>query len=536
MNEELNGNNTQYTALKNYTVKPLFEKRGVDIIAATVLVLISICGVSAIFWNELNLGYTLVFSFAFIFVSAFITKKGIKPCFSFAAYGIMSLVCAVSFFITSNPTVKIITFLTTLLSAVIWFTHISGKEYASGDYNLVIYFFTSVYRAASDISGIFKGLFSKQENKSKTATHILVGVACSLPAILIIVPILAKADDAFSSLVSMVFDDYFTLIQKTIIGLGVSVLVAAVVFSLKYNNTPYKYKELSVKVNNATVSTFLSVVSLVYLIYLFSQLAYFFSAFSSILPKGYKFTYAQYARRGFFELCVIAVINLIFIFAAILISEKKEGKLSLAVKLPATFIVAFTFLIIFTALSKMVMYIGAYGCTVLRICTSAFMIWLTVVFVCVLIRLFIRKFDILKTGLVFALIILAILGLGNVNKQIAAYNYNAYASGKLKLDTEYMGRLGAEGIPYLYRLSKNKDPEISDKAKTELSYSYYSYYDFGETQLEDIKSYKEFSKHKKLYRNIGSYSIPKSKAYEILDKYAKERDGRVYFEIEEDDY
>ena len=198
-------------------------------------------------------------------------------------------------------------------------------------------------------------------------------------------------------------------------------------------------------------------------------------------------------------------------------------------KLPSAFIVLFTFVIIFTALSKMVMYIDAYGCTVLRVCTSAFMIWMVIVFVCVFIRLFAKRFDILKVGLAFALIILAVLGIGNVNAQIAKYNYGAYTSGKLEIDVKYMGQLGAEGIPYLYKLSKNKDSEIADAAKEELSDAYYSYYVFSETEITDINSYKEFSKLKKRYKNIGAYSLPKARAYKILDRYAKEQNGNIYF-------
>lgn len=46
-----------------------------------------------------------------------------------------------------------------------------------------------------------------------------------------------------------------------------------------------------------TLHTFLGAVSFVYLLYLFSQLAYFFSAFRGILPEGY--TQAEYAGGDF---------------------------------------------------------------------------------------------------------------------------------------------------------------------------------------------------------------------------------------------
>ena len=520
-NYELSG--APSTLLKDYTVTPLFEKRGVDIIIAAALVLLSISGVSALFWGNLSLGYTLVFIPAVIIISAFLIRRGKKPDFTFTVCGVMSVICSVSFSVTSNVAVKVISLFATAIAAVIWFTHVSGKEYEGADHSLILYFFTTVYRAASDLPGIFKSLFAKGKSESKTVSKILIGIVCAVPAVLIIVPILANADDAFNALITGIFDDYFTLIQKTVLGLGLSVFAIALVFSLKYNDTPYKDRELKLKANSISLSAFLCVLCFVYLVYLFSQLAYFFSAFSSILPKGYRFTYAQYARRGFFELCVISVINLLFIFAAVLISEKKSGKIPLSVKLPAAFIALFTFAIIFTAISKMVMYIGVYGCTVLRICTSAFMIWLFILFVCLFIRIFAKRFDVLKCGLIFALLILAVLGIGNVNAQIARYNYNAYKEGKIKMDVVYISKLGDEGIPYLYKLTKDKDEETAYRAKTELSGKYYIYYS---SDKGDIKGQK-FSSLKKTDGEFSKYTPAKHEAYKILEKYAKENKGKL---------
>ena len=51
---------------------------------------------------------------------------------------------------------------------------------------------------------------------------------------------------------------------------------------------------------SVTLCVALGMISLVYVLYLVSQLAYFSGGFSGILPKGY--TMAEYARRGFFEM------------------------------------------------------------------------------------------------------------------------------------------------------------------------------------------------------------------------------------------
>lgn len=522
------------TALKSYTVKPLFTRKPADAIMALCLAIISIFGVSALFWDELRLGYTIVFDLSVIIISAFLMKKGQEPRPAFLICGVLSIICSWSFAVTSAEAVKVVTLFATALSAVIWFASVSGKEYKKGDFSLIAYALQTVYRAFSDITGVFKGLFSKSENKSKTVSNILIGVACAIPAVLIIVPLLARADAAFGTIVYGLFDDYFTLLQKIILGLGASVFLITGVFSLKYNNQTDERKELGVKANTASLSAFLCVLCSVYLVYLFSQLAYFFSAFSNILPKGYKFTYAGYARRGFFELCIISLINLLIIFAAVLLADKKDGKIPLAVRLPAAFTVLFTMVIIATAISKMVMYISAYSLTVLRVLTSAFMIWMGVLFIFLFLRLFSKRSDILTVGLIFALIILAVLGLGNVNRQIAMYNYNAYISGKTdkRIDVEYIAELGDEGIPYLYNLANDKNEDVATRAKLELSYKYNVYYKLGKKSLEDIDSYNKFEKLEKTWQSIGKYSLAKSKAYTVLEKYAKEQDGKVYMDAE----
>ena len=510
-------------------IEPLFERKPADIIVAAIFIILSIFHVSSLFWNGLHLGYTLVFNCLLIFMTVFVFKKGskLKPTFLISA--ILSAICSCSFFITDNGTVKAAAFLLTALSAVLWLSSTSGREYTKTDLGIFSYPLSVIISAFANIPALCKSFFAKGKSKSKNTSRILIGVACSIPVLFIVVPLLIHSDEAFSSLLSGFLDDFVTIFAKTFLGTYVAAFLILFAFSLKYDKRKPESLSADARVNPVTVSAFLCMISSVYLVYLFSQLAYFFSAFSSILPKGYKFTYAEYARRGFFELCVIALINLIVIYAAILLSKKENGKVPPAVRLPSAFMVIFTFVIICTALSKMVMYIGAYGCTVLRVLTSAFMIWMFLLFIGIFVRLFVKRLDVLASGLVFALIITSVLGLLNVNSRIAEYNYNAYKSGNLpKIDVQYMGRLDAEAVPYLYELSKSEDEKISNTAKAELSYKYEVFYDLGDKVLEEIKSYKQFSKLDRVYSGIEGYSVPVQKAYEILDKYAKEQDGMVY--------
>ena len=533
MDEKIDMQNpTATVGLKNYTVKPLFSRKPSDIIVAALLCIISIFGVSAIFWDALSVGYTVVFCTAFILISVFLLKGGKKPSPTFSACGILSLICSISFSVTSNMGIKFLAFVITAVSSIIWFSCISGKEYIKSDYSLIGYAASSVINAFSDLPAIIKSFFSRGEKKSKNTIAVLVGIACALPALAIIVPLLARSDDAFAALLNKLVSNFAEEITKIIFGLAVSIFIIGGVFSLKYNKKESNFKSINFSISKVTFATFLSILSFVYVVYLITQLAYFFSAFSSILPAGYKFTYAQYARRGFFELCAIAAINFAIIFATVVLTEKSEEKIPLAVKIPGALTVIFTLIIIFTALSKMVMYMGAYALTVSRVCACAFIIWLLVLFIGVFIRLFVKKLDILKTALTLALVIISVLGISNINLQIAKYNYNSYVDSGKEIDVEYISNLEDEGIPYLYLLTKDKNSEIANKAKEELSYKYIWYYDFGDKEITDLSSYNDFSKLEKSKGKTGEFTFALSKAYDTLDKYAKEKDGKVYYYIE----
>ena len=54
-----------------------------------------------------------------------------------------------------------------------------------------------------------------------------------------------------------------------------------------------------------------------------------------------------------------------------------------------------------------------------------------------------------------------------------SYNYNAYQKKVLKdIDVSTIYELGDEGIPYLVKLTKDKNSEVSELAKLKLSYSF----------------------------------------------------------------
>jgi len=187
--------------------------------------------------------------------------------------------------------------------------------------------------------------------------------------------------------------------------------------------------------------------NLVFSVYFLSQLTYLFSAFNNRLPE--LMTYAEYARRGFFELCTVAGINLAVIAAAHLIVQREKVRV---LRAETTALCLFTLLLILTALSKMVMYIQTYGLTQLRVYTTWFMLVLFLIFAVTVVRQF-KQFNAARVMLLGFVILFLVLSYGNIDGRIAAYNINRYQNGTLEqLDVQALSCLSDAAVPYLYNL------------------------------------------------------------------------------------
>ena len=218
-------------------------------------------------------------------------------------------------------------------------------------------------------------------------------------------------------------------------------------------------------VDTAFLVTFFSMIALVYVLYLVSQLAYFFSAFSGLLPKD--FTVAEYARRGFFEMFAVCVINLGLLFFALLGSKKKEnGKEPVMIRVLAVFLCLFSLVLIATAMSKMNLYILSFGMTYLRILTSVFMIFLCVVFCTMCLWIFVRKIPYMQVVVITATVLVLALSFADPARVVADYNVKAYQTGKLEsIDMAELGMLASDAVvPYAWELTEDPTDEVSRSA------------------------------------------------------------------------
>lgn len=508
-NQEIEFN---YSAIP--TAKPLFELTKRDnIFAICVLVASVFTSIFGIF-GGFAFGYLIsMVMFISVFTVYLIKCKNIR---------LFSLLCmalalgnSAVFITTTNGSVKFFGVVISFMLSVVGAYVLSQGETVGNRATLGIF-----GRAISTVGNIgvsVKSLLSNSDGNKKSIGKVMLGFLCAIPVLIIVVPLLIKSDDAFSGMMSSIFNgsgNGFITVLKAVFGVVISLFVISYGFSLKADRISPARESKRRSIDNVCIISFLSAIAACYLLYLFSQLAYFFSAFKGFLPNQ-DITYSEYARKGFFEMCIIAVINLALVFLSLLLAKKQDGKVSVGIRVIATFIAVFTLMIIVTAISKMVLYISEYGMTVLRITTSAFMLFLAIVFLSVVLRIYVNNINIVKTTLVTAGVIVLLLGTVNVNGVCAKYNYDAYKSRATdKIDVEAMYNLGDEGVPYLIKLACSKNKDVASDAQYYLAKAYMEDY-FEDMHFAEGFDTQALREHQK-YKSFSYFSLPKSRAYNML--------------------
>lgn len=240
-----------------------------------------------------------------------------------------------------------------------------------------------------------------------------------------------------------------------------------------------------------------------YVIFFISQRGMYMSAFTGILPG--ELTYSEYARQGFFELCTVCGINAALMLGVNIFTKQNTRATAIILRIIKGVTSFFSIILAATALSKMFLYIGAYGLTLKRVLASWFIILLLVTFVLVIISQIWRGFRFNVALLIAFAVLFGGLIFCDVPTLVAEYNTEAYLSGRL--ESVDMGELyyqcGEAGIPSLVRLNEEStDHEICTESARYIRY-------YNERILQEENDGE---------RGIFSFSITRAKAERAIGK------------------
>lgn len=196
------------------------------------------------------------------------------------------------------------------------------------------------------------------------------------------------------------------------------------------------------------------------------QFRYFFGG-DNLVQVTPNFTYADYARGGFFELVtVVALVLPLLLFGDWLLRREKRSHGHLFRGLAGLLVVQL-FVIIASALERMRLYQVAYGLTELRVYVSAVIIWLGIVFVWFAATVLRGQRERFAFGmLVSALLTVIGLHIWNPDERIVRANL-ALLQRKDRIDTDYVVGLSADAVPaILIALPELEYPRRAELAGT----------------------------------------------------------------------
>jgi hypothetical protein len=178
------------------------------------------------------------------------------------------------------------------------------------------------------------------------------------------------------------------------------------------------------------------------------QLRYFFGG-DALVQATAGMSYADYARRGFFELVVVSALVLPVLLSANALLRRDKPSAEAVYRALAGSLVVLLGVIMYSAFARMRLYQAAYGMSTDRLYATVFMGWLAVVFVwfsATVLRGRDKRF--VSGVLVSGWSTLIALNFADPAGLVARSNVARSATGK-SLDVWYVSRLSADGAPAL---------------------------------------------------------------------------------------
>ncbi len=127
------------------------------------------------------------------------------------------------------------------------------------------------------------------------------------------------------------------------------------------------------RLNMIEASMLLGSVNVLFIAFVVIQARYFFGGEANITDQGY--TYAEYARRGFYELLAVSCMTMALLVTLEALTSRKREEENVFRALVAL-MVGLTLVILVAAFQRLSLYEDAYGYTRIRVMSSTFMIWL----------------------------------------------------------------------------------------------------------------------------------------------------------------
>jgi hypothetical protein len=321
----------------------------------------------------------------------------------------------------------------------------------------------------------FHSLSILKDNKStavKNTVYSLIGLAVAVPVAAILMNLFIQADAVFADSVNKVKDflgiDFSRISVDIFIGVITGIFMGAALLGLKYG----KSKETSVgqiggKIEGVIVGTFLSIINVFIVAFVGFQFVYLFGG--SVNIKASDMSYAEYARRGFFELSAASAFIFAIALVVLIMTKKKKGKLPMWVCLSTVILCSGDGVLLVSAVKRMLLYVSVYGLSIRRVLTLWLMTLIGLCLLWMITKCFVMKMDVMKWIGITVIAGVCVLSLTNIERVIAGYNVDSYLSHPEETSIiSYFNDLSYTAVPQLISLRDSAGGNLKDVNITEI--------------------------------------------------------------------
>lgn len=281
------------------------------------------------------------------------------------------------------------------------------------------------------------------------------GLLIALPLLLLFGSLFAAADAIFEHWVNSLFQwDVNAIIRHSIwIGVWAWITIGFLrqIFLMPISTETRVDKTPAVTLGKIEICTVLGLLNALFLMFVIIQFRYLFGGVD-LIRESIHLTYAEYARRGFFELVTVAALVLPMLLAVHFLIRREDRSAQQAFRVMAAVLIALLFVIMFSALMRMKLYTDEFGLTELRLYTTAFMFWIAIVCVWFIQTVLRGQRDRFAFGALAAgMIVLIALNAINPDDLIVRVNANRADAPIFPqaFDAHYVTTLSSDAVPAL---------------------------------------------------------------------------------------
>ena len=405
------------------------------------------------------------------------------------------------------------------LIMVIWAT--SDFQIKTILYKIILMMFQPLNYIGEVIKSVIKELKPKAKNENtentKEKNNVFKAVCFTVIIALVVIGLLSSADNEFAKVFSVIFKNIniFSVPELTI--RIITIVIAFFYFAGFFMNMldkenglrEFEENENVEKKESYTIRMMMTVLNAIYLLFCFTQI--------KVLFTEQNIKYSEFARKGFFQLMIVSLINIFMILKANNKNLKETDKQVKYKKIMCIVMVIFTLVIIISAFARMTLYQQNYGYTRLRILVDYTLITEIILLIPTVMYILNNKINLMKTYFVIIVTMYCIVNFINIDNIIVENNINRYKETGY-IDLDYLIDMNNAGLA----------KQLLELKDTEFKYSEKSY-EQSNLDKSVIKEQIELQKRKLngyltvLKKNLNNshtfaeFNLPRMRAKSILN-------------------